>query len=146
MKKIINVQVVRGLPELSGCVPRICGDCAKGKMTRVSHPRLKVIPTESPLELLHVDLMGPIPVESIGRKKYAFVIVDDYTRFTWIRFLREKSEAAREWRILCKGLINEKGNIIKVRSDHGGEFIGELLEGVCEELRIHYQFFAPITP
>ena len=38
------------------------------KMTRVSHPRLRIIPIESPLELLHVDLMGPIPVESIGRK------------------------------------------------------------------------------
>ena len=44
------------------------------------------------LELLYMDLMGPMQIESIGSKRYVFVCVDDFSRFTWVDFIREKSK------------------------------------------------------
>ena len=64
------------------------------------------------LELLHVDLMGPIRTESLGGKRYIMVIVDDFLRYTWVEFLREKSEACEKLEILCKKLRNEKGLLL----------------------------------
>ena len=46
-----------------------------------------------PLELLHVNLFGPSAIESIGGNKYILVIVDDFSHFTWVFFLKQKSEA-----------------------------------------------------
>jgi len=52
-----------------------------------------IVSTCRPLELLHIDLFGPVTTESINGKKYGLVIVDDYSRWTWVKFLRIKNEA-----------------------------------------------------
>ena len=88
-----------------------------GKQTKVSHHKVNVIANARCLELLHVDLMGPTRTESLGGKRYIMVIVDDFSRYTWVEFLREKSEACEKLEILCKRLQNEKGiPIVKIRS------------------------------
>ena len=53
--------------------------------------------------------MGPTRTESLGGKRYIMVIVDDFLRYTWVEFLREKSEACEKLENLCKRLQNEKG-------------------------------------
>lgn len=80
-----------------------------------------------------MDLMGPVHVESIVGKKYMFVLVDDYTRYTWIRFLREKSETLNSFKSLALQLRNDKWRIKLIRSDHGGEFQNDMLEHFCGE-------------
>ena len=81
-----------------------------------------MITTSHCLELLHVDLMWPTRTKSLGGKRYIMVMVDDFSRYTWVEFLREKSEAYEKLEILCKRLQNEKGApIVKIRSDHGKE-------------------------
>jgi hypothetical protein len=57
-----------------------------------SHPIKNVMTTSRPLELLHMDLFGPVAYLSIGGSKYSLVIVDDYSHFTWVFFLQDKSE------------------------------------------------------
>ena len=54
----------------------------------MSHRKIQHLTTSKVLELLHMDLMGPMQFESLGGKKYAYVIVDDLSRYTWIRFTR----------------------------------------------------------
>ena len=77
-----------------------------------------MIATSRCLELLHVDLMGPAGTESLGGKRYITVIVDDFSRYTWVEFFREKLETCEKLIILCKRLQNEKGvMIVKIRSD-----------------------------
>ena len=67
--------------------------------------------------------MGPFQVESLGGKKYAFVCVDDYSRYSWVDFLREKSDAIKDFITLCTRLQREKGvSISSLGSDHGREF------------------------
>ncbi|CAA0808198.1 Unknown protein, partial [Striga hermonthica] len=81
------------------------------------------ITTKQVLELLHMDLTGPIQVESYNGKKYIFVCVDDFSRFTWVDFIREKSDTFDTFKTLCLRLEKEKGfHIIGIRSNHGHEF------------------------
>ncbi|MGM2984688.1 GAG-pre-integrase domain-containing protein, partial [Bacillus cereus group sp. BC60] len=77
MKKILSTEAIRGVPNLKINEDNVCGDCQIGKQTRKSHPRLVHQVTTKVLELVHMDLMGPMQVESIGGKRYAFVMVDD---------------------------------------------------------------------
>jgi hypothetical protein len=67
----------------------------------MSHPMLKHQTTSKVLELLHMDLMGPMQVESLGGKRYALVVVDDYSRYTWVNFIRVKSDAFDVFKELC---------------------------------------------
>jgi hypothetical protein len=70
----------------------ICSACQVGKQIGVHHPHKNIVTTERPLGLLHMDLFHPIAYISIGGGKYCLVIVDDYSRFTCVFFLQEKSQ------------------------------------------------------
>ncbi|XP_075499187.1 uncharacterized protein LOC142537565 [Primulina tabacum] len=70
LKNLSKYDAVRGMPNLSSGISYVCGDCQKGKQTRVSHPVLPTSGTTCCLELLHMDLMGPMEVESIGGKAF----------------------------------------------------------------------------
>ena len=78
--------------------------------------------TSKSFELLHMDLFGPTQYTSIGGNKYGFVIVDDYTRYTWVFFLVDKSDVFVTFKSFVKGIHNEFETTIKrVRSDNGSE-------------------------
>jgi hypothetical protein len=80
----------------------ICSACQAGKQVGVHHPHKNIIMTDRPLELLHMDLFGLIAYISIGRSKYCLVIVDDYSRFTWVFFLQEKSQTQETLKKILK--------------------------------------------
>ena len=106
-----------------------------------------MIDTSRCLELLPVDLMGPTRTKSLGGKGYIMVIVDDFSRYTWVEFLKEKSKSCEKLEILCKRPQNEKGvPIVKMRSDHGKEFENARFESFCEKNGIKKEFSAPKTP
>nr|GFB95393.1 retrovirus-related Pol polyprotein from transposon TNT 1-94 [Tanacetum cinerariifolium] len=84
--------LVRGLPKLKFEKDHLCSTCAVGKSTRKTHKPKSEDTNQEKLYLLHMDLCGPMRVESINGKKYILVIVDDYSRFTWVKFLRSKDE------------------------------------------------------
>ena len=67
----------------------------KGKQTKSSHRKVKEIRTIRPLDLFHMALMDPMRVESICGKRYVLVVVDDFSRYTLVNFLREKSKATK---------------------------------------------------
>ena len=70
------------------------------------------VQTSRPLGLLHIDLMGLARVQTLGGKKYILVVVDDFTRYTWVVLLRDKVEAPEKMINLCKKLQVEKGTMI----------------------------------
>ena len=75
--------------------------------------------TDRPLELLHMDLFGPIAYISIGGSKYCLVIVDDCSRFTWVFFLQDKSQTQETLKGFLRQAQNEFGlRIKKIRSDN----------------------------
>ncbi|KAG9449455.1 hypothetical protein H6P81_009420 [Aristolochia fimbriata] len=150
LQKLIKYGDVRGLPTLTGTVEPVCKGCMEGKQHRTPHTALKSITTKQQLELLHFDLMGPVQTESIAGKKYVMVCVDDFTRFTWVEFLREKSKTFKLFVNLCRRLMIEKGvtigRIVRIRSDHGKEFENQDFANFCESKGILHEFSAPKTP
>jgi hypothetical protein len=100
-----------------------------------------------PLELLHMDLFGPIAYISIGGSKYCLVIVDDYSRFTWVFFLQEKSQTQDNLKGFLRQAQNEFGlRIKKIRSNNGTEFKNSQIEGFLEDEGIKHEFSSPYTP
>nr|GFA40918.1 hypothetical protein [Tanacetum cinerariifolium] len=85
--------LVRGLPKLKFKKDHLCSACVMGKGKKKSHKPKSEDTNQEKLYLLHLDLCGPIRVESVNGKKYILVIVDDYSRFTWVKCLRSKVEA-----------------------------------------------------
>ncbi|GKD31707.1 retrovirus-related pol polyprotein from transposon TNT 1-94 [Tanacetum coccineum] len=83
----------RGLPKLKFEKDHLRSACSLGKSKKTSHKPKADDTNQEKLSLLHMDLYGPMRVDSINGKKYILVIVDDYSRFTWVKFLRSKDEA-----------------------------------------------------
>lgn len=91
VKNLVKHELVRGLPKLQKTPNNVCGPCQLVKKIKTSHKKFDSLTTKRSFELLHMDLMGPTKVESIGGKKHIVLIVDDFLRLTWVRHLREKS-------------------------------------------------------
>ena len=126
---------------------RICSACQAGKQVGTQHPHKNIMTTDRPLELLHMDLFGPIAYISIGGSKYCLVIVDDYSRFTWVLFLQEKSQTQETLKGFLRRAQNEFAlRIKKIRSDNGTEFKNSQIEGFLEEEGIKHEFSSPYTP
>jgi len=85
--------------------------------------------------------MGPMEVESIGGKRYAFVVVDDFSRFIWVKFIREKSDTFNVFKGLCTQLQREKGSaIMRIRSDNRTEFENTKFNEYCSGEGIKHKF------
>ncbi|CAH9118454.1 unnamed protein product, partial [Cuscuta europaea] len=90
-----------------------------------------------------MDLCGPMRVQSINGRKYTLVIVDDFSRYTWTKFLRKKDEAAEIIMTFVRTvqkLLQQSVRII--RTDNGTEFKNQTLTGFYESLGITQQFAA----
>ncbi|GJZ66062.1 retrovirus-related pol polyprotein from transposon TNT 1-94 [Tanacetum coccineum] len=85
--------LVRGLPKLKYEKDHLCSACAMDKSKKQSHTPKSKDSNQEKLYLLHMDLCGPMRVQSANWKRYILVIIDDYSRFTWVKFLTSKDEA-----------------------------------------------------
>ncbi|GJW38102.1 retrovirus-related pol polyprotein from transposon TNT 1-94 [Tanacetum coccineum] len=107
-----------------------------------------MVSTTKCLELLHMDLFGPSAVQSYRGNFYTLVIVDDYSRYTWTRFLKHKNEAFNYFEILSKKIQVQKGCPIKsIHTDHSREFDNVVQFGAFSDANgITHNFLAPHTP
>ncbi|KAK4857018.1 hypothetical protein QYF36_023722 [Acer negundo] len=141
---------VRDLPKIRKKANGVSGPCQQGKQTKIMHKKGKYLSTKEPLELLHMDLIGHMQTEGLGGKRYIFVCVDNFSRFTWTYFLREKSETFDKFKMLCTKIQNEMNSNIKsikrIRSDHGREFENVSFETYYGSVGISHEFSAPRTP
>ena len=111
---------ILGILKLSRVNNVVCGPCQLGKQTKAKHLGIQTFASSKPLELLHLDLMGPTRTESLGEKRCIMVMVDGFIRYTWVILLRSKSEAPKHIEALCTRLQNEKSlKINRIRSEIG---------------------------
>ncbi|GKA78315.1 retrovirus-related pol polyprotein from transposon TNT 1-94 [Tanacetum coccineum] len=85
--------LVRGLPKLKFEKDHLCSACEMGKIKKKSYTPKSEDTNQDKLYLLHMDLCGLIRLASVNGTKYILVIVDDYSRFTWVKFLRSKDDS-----------------------------------------------------
>jgi transposase InsO family protein len=122
----------------------VCAPCHHGKMIVASHSLVNTVMTEYPGQLLHMDTVDPSRVRSMGGKWYVLVIVDDYSRYSWVFFLERKDEVFEHFQSLTLRLNNEHLNCLKViRSDNETEFKNASFDDFCLEHGIDQQFSAP---
>jgi hypothetical protein len=84
----------------------VCALCRHGKMIAASHSPVNTVMTEHPGQLLHMNTVGPSRVRSMGGKWYVLVIVDNYSRYSWVFFLENKDQVFEHF--LTLGLEVEK--------------------------------------
>ncbi|CAN1345666.1 Retrovirus-related Pol polyprotein from transposon TNT 1-94 [Linum perenne] len=147
MSQLRTLGLVRGLPKFNSDENFFCDICVKGKQVKTSFKSVSTISTTKPLQLLHMDLFGPTNVQSLAGKLYAFVIVDDFSRFTWFFFLAKKDECLSKLTDFVQQISNSLDLKIKaIRSDNGGEFTSFNFESFCSSLGIQHFVSAPRTP
>ncbi|GJT29804.1 retrovirus-related pol polyprotein from transposon TNT 1-94 [Tanacetum coccineum] len=117
-------------------------------IAHASHKAKNIVSMTRCLELLHMDLFGPSAIRSYGGNRYTLVIVDDYSRYTWTRFLKDKTEAFDQFEIFSKKIQNQLGcTIVSIRTDHGREFDNEVqFREFCNANGITHNFSALRTP
>ena len=147
MNDLCKNELVIGLPKLKFNKDKPCDACQKGKQSKSSFKLKNVVSTSRPLELIHMDLFGPTRVASLGVMHYAYILVDDYSRYTWVCFLTYKNDAFKAFENFAKRVQKEKDFcIFSIRSDHGIEFENEFFKNFCSENSISHTFSSPITP
>jgi transposase InsO family protein len=125
----------------------VCAPCRHGKMIAASHSLVNTVMTKQPGQLLHMDTIGPSRVHSMGGKWYALVIIDDYSRYSWVLFLESKDEVFQHFQSLSLRLNNEHSIFIKaIHSDNGTEFRNDSFDQFCLEHGVDQQFSAPRVP
>ncbi|GJY84958.1 retrovirus-related pol polyprotein from transposon TNT 1-94 [Tanacetum coccineum] len=131
--------IVTGLPKLKYVKDQLCSSCEMSK-AKISSFKLKDVPSsKGRLNLLHMDLCGPMRVASINGKNYILVIVDDYSRYSWTLFLRSKDETPEVLKdFLTMIQRNLQAQVISVRTDRGTEFLNKTLHAYFKEEGIEH--------
>jgi hypothetical protein len=150
MRNLLKLQKdghILGLTNIIFGKDRPCGACQAEKQDGTHDHAKNIMTTTRPLEMLHMDLFGPVAYISFDSNKYGLVNVDDYSRFTWVFFLQDKSETQEVLKKLLKRTQNEfDAKVKKIRSDNDTKFKNTLVEDFLDEEGIKHEFSAPYTP
>nr|GEY44115.1 reverse transcriptase domain-containing protein [Tanacetum cinerariifolium] len=139
--------LVRGLSKLKFEKDHLCSACAMGKNTKKTHKPKSEDTNQEKLYLLHMDLYGPMRVKSVNGKKYILFIVDDYSRFTWVKFLRSKDETPEFIIKFLKMIqVRLKVPVCHIRTDNGTEFVNQTLRDYYEEVGISHETSVARSP
>ncbi|GJU49245.1 retrovirus-related pol polyprotein from transposon TNT 1-94 [Tanacetum coccineum] len=131
--------IVIALPKLKYVKDQLCSSCELSKAKRSSFKTKFVPSSKGRLNLLHIDLCGPMRVESINGKKYILVIFDDYSRYTWTFFLRTKDETPEVLKDFLKMIQrNLQAQVITVCIDKGTKFLNKTLTAYFKEEGIEH--------
>ncbi|GJX59012.1 retrovirus-related pol polyprotein from transposon TNT 1-94, partial [Tanacetum coccineum] len=147
INNLVKNNLVRGLPKMKFKKDHLCSACEQRKIHQKHHKSKTAFALKKPLYLLHMDLFGLVRVESINGKRYVLVVVDDYSRYTWVFFLHSKDEASEVIiSFIKKTQVNLQLQVQRIRTDNGTEFKNKTLANFFDEVGISQQFSAVRTP
>ncbi|GJU60242.1 putative ribonuclease H-like domain-containing protein [Tanacetum coccineum] len=147
INKLVKGHLVRGLPSKVFVNDLTCVACKKGKQHKASCKAKLDRIIRKPLELLHMDLFGPVSIESINKKRYCLVMTDDFSRFSWVFFLATKDETSEILYNLIIGLEKQLNHHVKIiRCDNGTEFKNYVMNEFCAKKGIKREFSVARTP
>ncbi|GJZ77235.1 retrovirus-related pol polyprotein from transposon TNT 1-94 [Tanacetum coccineum] len=144
---LARYSLVRGLPKLKFEKDHLCSACAMGKSKKKPHKPKSEDTNQEKLYLLHMDLCGPMRVASVNGKKYILIIIDDYSRFTWVKFIRSKDEAL-DFIIKFLKMIHVRLKMLvrRIRTDNGTEFVNQTLHEYYEKVGISHETSVARSP
>ena len=151
-KNMVEGMKVNDKSKSNSTVGDKCEGCILGKMTKNPFPKKSMNRATKPLELVHTDLCGPLQVPSHGGNRYVLTFTDDFSRYTTIYFLRNKSDTIIKFKDYVSIMENSSGHkvhklsIKTLRSDNGGEYVSGEFNSFCNENGITREFSNPKTP
>ncbi|GJR73813.1 putative ribonuclease H-like domain-containing protein [Tanacetum coccineum] len=147
LNKLVKGNLVRGLPSKIFQNDHTCVACQKGKQHKASCKTKLVSSISQPLQLLHIDLFGPTSVRSINHKTYCLVITNDFSRFSWVLFLRTKDETSGILMDFIRQIENQLNQKVKtIRCDNGTEFKNMDIIELCGSKEIKREYSNARTP
>ncbi|GJU23146.1 retrovirus-related pol polyprotein from transposon TNT 1-94 [Tanacetum coccineum] len=147
LNKLAKDSLARGIPKLKFQKDHLCSACVLGKSKKSSHQPKAEDTNPEKLYILHMDLCGSMCVASTNEKRYILVIVNDYSRFTWVRFFRTKDEASEAIIKYIKNIqVRFNATVRNVRTDNGTKFVNQTLREFYENVGISYQTSVARTP
>lgn len=146
LRDLSRKNMVEGMPIVDR-VEQVCDGCNIGKQHRTPFPKSSSYGAEKGLELIHADLCGQIRPETPGGKSYFLLVVDDFSRYMWVKFLRTKDEALTYLQKIKARPELELGSKVKaLRTDRGGEFNSNLFTVFCNQSGIKHYTTTPYSP
>jgi len=146
IKSMIQRKLVNGV----SCVEiqkEICISCLLGKQTRRVFPQATLYRTTQVLELIHLDLCGPITPSTTAGNKYVFVLIYDHSRYMWTILLKEMGEAFERFKKFKQSVEKDLEVTIKTfKTDRGKEFLSQDFNSFCKDVGIQGHLTAPYTP
>ncbi|GJW78639.1 putative ribonuclease H-like domain-containing protein [Tanacetum coccineum] len=147
LNKLVKGNLVRGLPSKIFQNDHTCVACQKGKQHKASCKAKSVSSISHSLQLLHMDLFGPTSVRSLNHKTYCLVITDDFSRFSWVFFLRTKDETSGILKDFIRQIENQLNQKVKtIRCDNGTEFKNKDVIEFCGSKGIKREYSNARTP
>ncbi|KAK1628491.1 hypothetical protein QYE76_002806, partial [Lolium multiflorum] len=147
LKQLLKGEHIVGLTGIFFEKDRVCSACVAEKQLKKRHPIKNIVTTSRPLELLHLDLFGTSHYDTLGGSKYGLVIVDDYSRYSWVFLLKSKDETHREFITFAKKAQRMYESEIKaIRTDNGTKFKNYTMQEFVDDEGIKHEFSAPYTP
>jgi len=146
LNMMMRRSALKGLPQLEVRIDAICAGCQYGKAHQLPYEESKWR-AKGPLELIHSDVFGPVKQASVSGLKYMVTFIDDFSKFVWVYFMKEKSETFsrfKEFKEVAEAEINKR--ICCLRSDNGGEYISDEFSYYLRDCRINHQFTCANTP
>ncbi|GJV93471.1 putative ribonuclease H-like domain-containing protein [Tanacetum coccineum] len=133
LNKLVKGNLVRGLPSKIFQNDHTCVACQQGKQHKASCKAKVVSFISQPLQLLHMDLFRPTSIRSINHKTYCLVLTDDFSRFSWVFFLRTKDETSGILKDFIRQIENQLNKKVKIiRYDNGTEFKNREMIEFCK--------------
>nr|GEZ35588.1 hypothetical protein [Tanacetum cinerariifolium] len=131
INNLVKNNLVQGLPKMKFEKDHLCSAYEQGEIHRKHHKSKTTFASNKPLYLLHMDLCGPIRVQSINGKRYVLIVIDDYSQYTWVFFLHSKDEASEVIiSFIKKTQVNLQLQVQRVRTDNGTELKNLLLSSL----------------
>ncbi|GJW20431.1 retrovirus-related pol polyprotein from transposon TNT 1-94 [Tanacetum coccineum] len=147
INELAKQNLVIRIPSLVYSKDKLCSSCEKGKHHRASFKTKQTSSIKKWHHLLYMNLFGPVTPRSINHEKYTLVIVDEYSRYTCVYFLKKKSHASETIMSFIKRVENQNDIKVKqLRTDNGTEFRNSILVNFCDDKGISQNFSSPYTP
>ena len=148
LKKLLNKKMVTGIDgDFSVQEPEICENCCDGKNHRSPLKSSDSKLQRRPFELVHSDVCGKIDPTSLGGANYFLTFIDDCTRYTWVYFLKKKSdvfEKFKQWKLMVENQFDKK--VKTLRTDNGGEYCSTEFSHFLQQNGIRHETTVPKTP
>ncbi|KAM2243153.1 hypothetical protein PS2_009934 [Malus domestica] len=143
---MVKKSMLKGLPQLDVRTNNVCAGCKYGKAHQLPYEESK-FKAKEPLELVHSDVFGPVKQPSIGGMRYMVTFIDDFSRYVWVFFVKEKFDTFSKFKKFRESAEGEVGKKIRcLLIDNRGEYSSSEFSQYLRECRIRHQYTCANTP